>query len=476
MKEKQPLPEKERRCLQNKKDENTNMPFLDNRQSAITQAKLIHSIGILPVASGITQLKISYNSGRFKSKEELAAALHELYDESLHEVIDGLIDIYEDSKSRAIFGSEVFNFIIENLKECDCFPNYKMVTVPSSSTHGPMLPDKVRRDAETDAGKALTTFNFSSVTLGRLTLMKGKDRISFQDRQVDAQFHAEDGLIEQMTEFLENKKIDTTLIKVNLTINNFFCSHSSTKKHKRSSNCLDEIIALQDKYGFARFHVYFQNTYGDSNNMTKLIKLLQQHGILVTAFTTTSSPPYTNEFLDPESESENESLQQEEEVMEEEQDAESSMDEIQVMHGMEEEQSAESSMDEIQVMHQSVLSEADRIGISEIYEIGFADGTDRNCSIISIFTAAGVKINREDAMRYREALGIDPGINIDLTREVATKILNLVTENTHQKYRLYVIYEIPDSKYNVEEYVTNGGEVPIFIFFAGAHFSPAWHK
>ena len=424
------------------------MPFLDNRQSTTIQAKLIHSMSILPFMSDISQLKISYLSGRFKNREELVTALYALYDESVHETIDALICYYENPTSRAMFASQVFDFVIDNLRRKGYSPNYQMVTMPSSSIHGPMLPDKIHRRAETDPEKARSTFNFSSVTLGRLTLMQGRTRISFQDRQLDAQFHAEDGLIEQMVEFIRKNEVDTTDIKVNLTINNFFCSYSSTRKHKKENNCLEEIIALQDKYHFARFHVYFQNTYGDASQMTEHIKELQRHGILVTAFTSSEKPPYINEILDSESESDDEFQQMEED-----------------------EEEAESL-----VMHKSVLSEADRIGASECYEIGFADGTDKNCSIISIFAAAGIKIIKEDAINYREALGIAPGIDIDLTPEVATKILNIITAITHQTYVLYVIYENTDHRHEVGEHATNGGGVPLFIFFAGTHFSPARHK
>ncbi len=132
-------------------------------------------------------------------------------------------------------------------------------------------------------------------------------------------------------------------------------------------------------------------------------------------------------------------------------------------------------------LHKSVLSEAERFGADQFYEIGFADGTDNNCSIISIFKAAGVDISREEAAEYRQQLGITGGGNIDLTPQVAQNILNLVTARTQHRYTLYVVHEgvrqdpQAPAVHGVTTLAGNGGTSPLFIFFAGTHFSPAWH-
>jgi hypothetical protein len=135
--------------------------------------------------------------------------------------------------------------------------------------------------------------------------MSRKIRVNFQDRQIDANFHAEDGLLEQLEAYITTNKIQNiNQFRLNLTINNFFCSEQSTGKYNESDNCLDEIIALQKKYKFIRFHVYFQNTYGDKKQISTLIKKLKNVGILVSSFTSTDKPPYVNPLLDPHSESE----------------------------------------------------------------------------------------------------------------------------------------------------------------------------
>lgn len=132
------------------------------------------------------------------------------------------------------------------------------------------------------------------------------------------------------------------------------------------------------------------------------------------------------------------------------------------------------------VLHQSVLDEAHRFGADQAYHIGFADGTDRNCSIISIFKAAGVTISSEQAASYRHELGISPGGDIDLTSDVAKRILDLVTKKTGKKYALYDVHEQHDEHSSTQHATTkltdNGGSNPLYIFFAGTHFSPAWRK
>lgn len=136
--------------------------------------------------------------------------------------------------------------------------------------------------------------------------------------------------------------------------------------------------------------------------------------------------------------------------------------------------------DDPDVLHQSVLTEAKRIGVDEHYEIGYADGTDHNCSIISVFAAAGVKLTREQAKKLREHLAKNNGApsygDIDLDEDdIAQAILDLVTEQTGKGYTLYALQE-GDEDYEITKLARTGdGAISLFVFFAGRHFSPAWH-
>jgi hypothetical protein len=251
------------------------------------------------------QRVISYKKGQYKDREDLIQSLYAIFDRNARKEIDGRVEAYEDSP-HSFFGNQARNLIIEDLKGKGYVPNFGNASSSSSSSHGPMLPDQVDRFAKPDSAAALETFNFPSVTLGRLTLLSNGGHISFQDRQIDANFHAEDGLLEQMNTYISQNKIIAAETAVNLTINNFFCSSKTTKKSKPCQNCLDQIIQLQQKYRFARFHVYFQNTYGKAEIMGDAIKALQAAGILVTAITTTEDAPYHHKLLDPESDSEHE--------------------------------------------------------------------------------------------------------------------------------------------------------------------------
>jgi hypothetical protein len=143
----------------------------------------------------------------------------------------------------------------------------------------------------------------------------------------------------------------------------------------------------------------------------------------------------------------------------------------------------EARRQEAQAMRQSVQDEAVRIGVSHHYTIGHADGTDHNCTIISIFAAAGIPISREQAMVYRQRLwrlAPEAGLSGDvtLTANVARHILAFVNERNGGHYQLSALQEAPQQG-GQPSYVAAavaGQGSPIFIFFAGAHFSPAWPK
>jgi hypothetical protein len=104
-----------------------------------------------------------------------------------------------------------------------------------------------------------------------------------------------------------------------------------------------------------------------------------------------------------------------------------------------------------------------------------------------VFSAAGVPISAEQAIIYRQQLAQTNNISlngdIDLERHnLAQALLQLVTNVTNIGYTLYVVQEdARDEDEGGQHLVTpvaqtgNGGR-PIFVFFAGTHFSPAWHQ
>jgi hypothetical protein len=138
------------------------------------------------------------------------------------------------------------------------------------------------------------------------------------------------------------------------------------------------------------------------------------------------------------------------------------------------------------VFHDSVITEAQRIGVDRAFAIGHADGKDHNCTIISIFKAAGVDISTAEAIAYRQILIRDCHVprdgDIELTRDVATRILQLVTERTRDTYQLNEVHEdarddeADAPRHALTALAENGGRRPIYIFFAGNHFSPAWRR
>jgi len=260
------------------------------------------------ITSSSLQRKISYEAGQYTSEEELLNALYSIFEPPAWDSIEIWVNKYSVAKGRANFASTVYQYIIGHLADEGFIPSFATTSTTNESSHGPMIPDRVNRNADVDLDAAIGTFNFSSVTLGRLTLINEKVKISFQDRQLNVDFHAEDGLLEQLKNYIKTNNIeeDTSSFRLNLTINNFFCTKHSTGKKDKGNNCLCEIIKLQDDYKFAGFHVYFQNPYGDREKMTESINRLQSAGISVTAFTTTDDAPYANDELDSQSESEDE--------------------------------------------------------------------------------------------------------------------------------------------------------------------------
>jgi len=131
--------------------------------------------------------------------------------------------------------------------------------------------------------------------------------------------------------------------------------------------------------------------------------------------------------------------------------------------------------------HESVLSEARRIGIDKDYDIGFADGTDHNCSILSIFDAGGRPLSKSEGIDIRNKLFTKYGVpqegDIDTEdKQTANHILQELTAITGQGYTLHGVQEIEYGHETVEITRTGDGARNIYVFFAGTHFSPAWPK
>ena len=123
----------------------------------------------------------------------------------------------------------------------------------------------------------------------------------------------------------------------------------------------------------------------------------------------------------------------------------------------------------------SVQEHAEMHGVLEHFEVGHADGTDNNCSILSAFDAAGAPITPEAAQRYREGLyyrGLVPMVGpLDLTDgRIANAILQLVAQEVGD--RQMVIIRPHGGNYALTP-VAGDGENMIFLYYSNGHFSPA---
>ena len=132
----------------------------------------------------------------------------------------------------------------------------------------------------------------------------------------------------------------------------------------------------------------------------------------------------------------------------------------------------------LQGFHQSVQELAKDHGVLDDFTVGHADGRDDNCSIISIFEAAGQRLTRTRARELRQRLvqhhGVDPGGQLELTDpHVATAILGLLRTEVGQ-YRIRIIVGDGDS-YGLLPPIGDAGPI-IYLFHTLHHFSPAWPK
>ncbi|MCW2482590.1 hypothetical protein, partial [Candidatus Symbiopectobacterium sp. NZEC135] len=281
--------------------------------------------------------------------------------------------------------------------------------------------------------------------------------------------HAEMILLRQIDSVLINNRTEPK--KITITINNSPCEE-----------CTEDIICWAKKYKNSKIIIHYVNPYG--TEPTTLDKM-EESGISVFPFSVLDC--IGSDTDDELSENDGQNISAKEKFLRyalkasEVQGKRKAVIPIKSGFQIESEsspfdESIEEEMPLKDVLHKSVLSEATRIGVDQCYDIGFADGTDNNCSIISIFKAADIDISSEGASIYRERLNINNDGDIDLTADVALNILNFVTEQTGKKYKLYVVYEgVPDEYHNpqheVTEHADNGGSEPLFVFFAGTHFS-----
>ncbi|MEH2067385.1 MAG: DUF4157 domain-containing protein, partial [Nostoc sp.] len=287
------------------------LPQQTTSESSLAKAKekipkQMKQTAMLPMEPTL-QRKISYKKGRYRSREELKSALVTIFGTDAEKEIEKQITEAEKWK-QSVYTNYLFDNITKYLQKKGYEPNYAVSTEDSTGKHGPKLPDRPDRDTlESRPDAAMSAFNISSVTLGRITIWHPEGEIIFHDRNVDRNVHAEDGLIAQVNQYIKENDINPLECKVNLTINNFFCGPKTTKKGKGNTNCLDLILQLQSTYNFPDFHVYFQNTYGELKYMDESVERLKTAGIKVSSFTTSNDkPPYTNKILDPESGSEEE--------------------------------------------------------------------------------------------------------------------------------------------------------------------------
>lgn len=126
-------------------------------------------------------------------------------------------------------------------------------------------------------------------------------------------------------------------------------------------------------------------------------------------------------------------------------------------------------------LRMSVQEAAERLGVDREFHVGHADGQDDNCSILSAFAAAGHAVSRGEAIRLRAQLvkyyHIPADGPLDLgDPEIADAIADLLQVETRVRRTIVVIR--PNGAGYAETPVAGSGP-PVYLFYFGAHFSPA---
>jgi hypothetical protein len=149
-------------------------------------------------------------------------------------------------------------------------------------------------------------------------------------------------------------------------------------------------------------------------------------------------------------------------------------------HAMEVQETEDEQVE--RVLRVGVQQIAQEHGVLRDFEVGHADGSDHNCSILSVFAAAGVDLTREEAEAYRAeivtAVGHTISGDIDLDTPTRSRddptVAHLLLRYLSRRGRdcaLYVLEADGPGRYRRTLRTGRGQE--IHIFFAGAHFSPA---
>jgi hypothetical protein len=124
---------------------------------------------------------------------------------------------------------------------------------------------------------------------------------------------------------------------------------------------------------------------------------------------------------------------------------------------------------------QSVQDIANAHGVSRRFEVGHADGRHENCSILSVFSAAGIRLSTLEGMLMRERLHGESGIPatgpLDLADpQIAEAIGGLVAERVGPRQ---IVVIRPSGPFAHDTQAVAGSGQQIFIFYASGHFSPA---
>lgn len=280
--------------------------IIDNNPQSTAHGRLKNMIMSVNTTAkpDIIQQKISYKRGDIKNEDELKGKIGMAYPSVHKDRINELIEFYKNEKD-TYYGSQAFNYACQTLeKEGYGKPRFYSPSTGKQSTHGAQIPFQIDERKSASPDSVRNTFDFPSVTLARMSFIDVSQVFDFHARSHEKDLHAEDSLIEQLQQFIdENSSLDLTKVRLNLTINNFPCSEESTKKTDVTKNCLDKLIAFYKMYGFAGFHIYFTNAYG--KNMQECIRRLQAENIKVTSFMMVGAThhPFYSDLLDPPSQS-----------------------------------------------------------------------------------------------------------------------------------------------------------------------------
>jgi hypothetical protein len=133
-----------------------------------------------------------------------------------------------------------------------------------------------------------------------------------------------------------------------------------------------------------------------------------------------------------------------------------------------------------EVLDESVQELARQCGVTRDFTVGYADGKNKNCLIISVYKAANQPLSsdRERAIRtLLEQEGLcNPDDDIDLGRCGKRLLRLLCLDSGRASWELHVLQRKPAGGGYLDGEAHRCGRDPrrpIYLFFAGSHFSPA---